>query len=155
MADLRLTSPAFDTGEDLPKRYFADDEDVSPPLAWEGVPPDARELIILCEDTDHEEGVFTHWVVFGIPPSVTSLPEGLGRTTIVTEPTELYQGLNEMGESGYSGPQHEERPHRLFFRLWALDAELEELPPGASAEEVREAAEGHVIASAELVGIAR
>ncbi len=155
MADLRLSSPAFDTGDELPKQFFADEEDISPPLTWEGVPAHAEELVVICEDTDHEEGVFTHWVVYGIPPSVSSLPENLGRTTIVTEPDELYQGLNELGEAGYSGPSHEERPHRLFFRLLALDTELVDLPPGATAPEVLEAAEDHVIASAELVGIAQ
>lgn len=153
MAELRLTSPAFDHDAALPKRFYADIEDVSPPLAWDGVPDGTVELVLVGEDPDSEEGVFTHWLVYGIPPGASQLPEALGVDTIVHVPEEMYQGLNDFDAPGWTGPSEEGRTHRMFLRLFALDTELVELAPGATREEVRESTKGHVIASTELVGI--
>ncbi len=101
--------------------------------------------------------MITHWVVYGIiPGEVDGLPEDLGDQALVTgEGYELYQGLNEWDISGWTGPQDvDELPHRFFFRLHAMDTELVSLTPGASRDELREVAKGHIIATAELVGIA-
>lgn len=153
MAELRLTSPAFDHDETLPKRFYAETDNLSPPLTWAGVPAGTAELVIISEDPDSEQGVFTHWLVFGVPPTVNELPEGLGMDTIVHAPEEMYQGLNDFDSPGWTGPSEEGRVFRMFFRLFALDTELVELAPGATREELREAAKGHVIDSVELVGI--
>lgn len=155
MAAFRLTSPAFGHDEELPRKYTSEGEEVSPPLEWEGVPEGTKELVLVCEDPDAESGVFTHWVVYGIPPDAAGLPEGVPRDAIVDEPIMLVQGLNEFDESGYSGPiaDEERLPHRYFFRLFALDVELD-IPPGVTRADLRTAAKGHVIGTAELVGIA-
>lgn len=155
MAEFRLTSPAFAHDDNLPTRFTAAGDDVSPPLAWQGVPEATAELVLVVDDPDAEEGVFTHWVVYGILPEVTALPEGLRPDALIEDPVPLVQGLNDFGDVGYAGPQPDEDrgPHRLFFRLFALDAELD-TPPGASRTELRDAARGHVLATAELVGIA-
>jgi Raf kinase inhibitor-like YbhB/YbcL family protein len=157
MAAFRLTSPAFEHDGDLPLRYTAEGDDVSPPLQWEGVPDGARELALVCDDPDAEAGVFTHWVVYGISPDLDGLPEDLPKDTIVEQPVSVLQGLNEFDEAGYTGPQPPDEgtigPHRYFFRLFALDAELE-LPPGVHRADLRRAAKDHVIAQTELVGIA-
>jgi len=154
MAALSLTSPAFDHDEVLPLRHTADGEDVSPPLQWDGVPEGTREIILICDDPDADAGVFTHWVVYGLAPDVTGLPEGLPDAAVVEDPVSLVQGLNEFDEVGYHGPEVDEERghHRLFFRLFALDTELD-LPPGATRAELRKAAKEHIIATAELVGI--
>lgn len=156
MADLRLTSPAFQHDEELPAEFSADGGNVSPPLEWSGVPEGTKELVVICDDPDAEFGVFTHWVVYGIAPDVGGLPAGIPRDTVIDEPVELVQGLNEFDESGYTGPtaadDDELVPHRYFFRLFALDTELD-LAPGARRDEVRKASVGHVIASTELVSI--
>jgi hypothetical protein len=155
MAAFRLRSPAFGHDEELPLKYTSEGGDVSPPLAWEGVPEGTRELVLVCDDPDADTGVVTHWLVYGIPPEATSLPEGLPRDTIIEEPVWLMQGLNEFDESGYSGPQQDEDrlSHRLFFRLFALDVELD-IHPGVHRSELRAGAKGHIIGTAELVGIA-
>jgi Raf kinase inhibitor-like YbhB/YbcL family protein len=155
MAAFRLTSPAFGHDRELPERYTADGDDMSPPLAWSGIPADTKELALVCEDPDADVGVLTHWVVYGMSPEITSLPEGVPRAAIVEDPVELVQGLNEFDEAGYSGPSiaEERGPHRYFFRLLALDAELD-LPPGVTRADLRRATKGHIIATAELVGIA-
>lgn len=154
MAALRLTSPAFDHDEVLPLRHTADGEDVSPPLEWTGVPEGTREIALICDDPDADAGVFTHWVVYGLAPDVTALPEAVPDDAVVEDPVSLVQGLNEFDEVGYRGPEVDEDRghHRLFFRLFALDAELD-LSPGATRAELRKAAKDHIIATAELVGI--
>lgn len=150
---MRLTSPAFTHDDDLPLRHTADGEDVSPPLEWTGVPDGTRELVLICDDPDADEGVFTHWVVYGIPPDATGLPEALPGEAVIEEPVALVQGLNEFDEVGYRGPEPDQDVrHRLFFRLFALDTELD-LPAGATRAELRRATKGHVIGTAELVAI--
>ena len=155
MAALRLQSPAFAHDGQLPPRHTADGDDLSPPLEWSGVPEGTKELILICDDPDADVGVFTHWVVYGMGPDEAGLPEGVPRSTIVDEPVALVQGLNEYDESGYTGPSgaDDSGPHRYFFRLFALDEELD-LPPGVTRVDLRRAAKDHVIAQAELVGIA-
>jgi Raf kinase inhibitor-like YbhB/YbcL family protein len=155
MAAFRLTSPAFDHDEEVPLRFTVDGDDISPPLEWTGVPDGCRELVLVCDDPDADAGVFTHWVVYGIAPDVTGLPEGIPRDALVDEPVPLVQGLNEFDEDGYTGPStvEDRGPHRYFFRLFAVDVELD-LPPGITRAELRRAAKDHVIATAELVGIA-
>jgi hypothetical protein len=156
MAAFRLTSPAFEHDADLPDEQLGEDEGVSPPLEWTGVPENTKELALVCEDPDADAGVITHWIVYGIDPSATRLDAALPRDAYIESPLELVQGLNEYDEVGYSGPETDEDrgPHRIFFRLFALDTELLDLPPGATRAELRQAAKGHIIATAELVGIA-
>ena len=156
MAAFRLTSPAFEHDADLPVEQLGEDEGVSPPLQWTGVPENTKELALVCEDPDADAGVITHWIVYGIAPDATGLDAAVSRDAYIEEPIELVQGLNEYDEVGYSGPEEDpdRGPHRIFFRLFALDTELLDLPPGATRAELREAAKGHIIARAELVGIA-
>lgn len=158
MAAFRLSSPAFDHDDDLPLRFTQDGDDVSPPIQWQGVPEGTKEMVLVCEDRDGDEGVVTHWVIYGIlPDEVTSLPEDLGDQALVRQDDfELYQGLNEWDNAGWTGPTSadDRGPHRYFFQLSAVDIELTELSPGASRLDLRAAAKGHIIATAEMVGIA-
>lgn len=156
MAEFRLTSPAFVHDQDLPFQYSADGDNISPPLEWTGVPEGTRELLLICDDPDAQYGVFTHWIVYGVAAHETRLPEGVPNDAVIDEPVELMQGLNEFDEAGYTGPtavdDDEIIPHRYFFRLFALDTELD-LPPGARRDEVRKACQGHVLATTQLVVI--
>lgn len=156
MAEFRLTSPAFQHDEELPPRFAADGDNISPPLEWSGVPEAAKELLLICDDPDVDAGVFTHWIVYGVAATEKGLPEGVPQDAVVDEPVELMQGLNEFDEVGYTGPaaadDDDPIPHRYFFRLFALDIELD-LPAGARRDEVRKACGDHVIATAELVSI--
>ena len=154
MAAFRLASPAFEHDDDLPERFTADGGDVSPPLRWEGVPEGTKELVLIADDPDSDTGVVTHWVVYGLSPELEELPEALPRDTLVDDP-DLVQGLNEFDEVGWSGPtlDDDRGPHRCFFRLFALDTELD-LPPGVTRAELRRVANSHIIAVTELVGMA-
>lgn len=153
MAAFRLTSPAFEHDDDLPERFTADGGDVSPPMAWEGVPDGTKELILVADDPDSDSGVVTHWVVYGIAPDITGVPEGMAKSTLIDDP-DVVQGLNEYDESGWTGPSLDEDrgAHRCFFRLIALDIVLD-LPPGVDRAEVRRAAKEHIIDGTELVAM--
>ncbi len=160
MAEFRLTSPAFQHDDDLPVRFSGDGGNLSPPLSWEGVPDGTVELLLVCDDPDADSGVFTHWIVYGLAGGETHLPEGIPQDAVIDEPVELMQGLNEFDVAGYTGPPAVDElddlappPHRYFFRLFALDAELD-LAPGARRDEIRKASAEHVIGTAELVVIA-
>lgn len=44
---LRITSPAFEHGESIPRRYTCEGEDISPPLEWSGVPKGTKSLAVI------------------------------------------------------------------------------------------------------------
>jgi Raf kinase inhibitor-like YbhB/YbcL family protein len=144
MAEFDLTSPAFDRGQPIPQRYTCEGDDVSPPLAWSGVPEGTASLALVVDDPDAPSGTFTHWLAWGIDPAAGSLAEGQAAPV---------EGRNDVGSSGWRGPcpPPGHGPHRYFFRLYALDHELD-LPAGAGKADVERAIAEGVLASAELVG---
>ncbi len=150
---MAVTSSAFGAGRPVPKRHTADGADVSPPLAWTNVPQRTAELALICDDPDAPVGVWTHWVIYNIPAATSALTEGVPRDLRLSEPAGALQGRNSWpsGNVGYRGPAPPSGTHHYHFRLFALDARLE-LRPGLTKAELLAALEGHVLATAELVG---
>jgi len=150
LARFVITSPAFKSGEIIPKRYTCDGIDVSPPLSWSGFPAGTKSFVLIVEDPDAPGGIFTHWIVYNISSKITSLPEKVKRVERLGNG--ILQGLNSFGKIGYNGPcpPHGSK-HRYYFRIYALDCYID-LPPGATREEILKAIEGHVIGEAELLG---
>lgn len=153
---IRLESPAFEAGGTIPRKYTCDGEDLSPPLAWSGVPEAARSLVLICDDPDAPRGTWTHWVLYDLPAEVTGLPEGLpieGTVPIPAGGAEQVarQGRNDFRKLGYGGPCPPSGSHRYFFRLYALDTTTGP-EPGATRQEVLKALAGHVLAQGELMG---
>jgi Raf kinase inhibitor-like YbhB/YbcL family protein len=147
---ITVTSTAFQEGQRIPTRYTADGEDVSPPLAWAGVPDGTRSLALLAEDPDAPRGLWVHWVLFNLPAAARELKEGIPPDP--TLPDGSVQGTNDFGKIGYGGPSPPPgKPHRYFFKLHALDAKLD-LKPGATRKEVLDAVQGHVLAEGQLMG---
>lgn len=145
-----VTSPAFTQGSPIPSKYTCDGQDISPPLRWSGVPRDSRSLALVADDPDAPRGTWVHWVMYSIPPSVAELPEGV--PTVDTTPQGARQGVNDSRKVGYSGPcPPRGGPHRYFFKLYALDMEID-LSPGATKQDLLRAMEGHVIAEGQLMG---
>lgn len=135
----------------IPEKYTCDGEDVSPPLRWEGIPPGARSLALICDDPDAPMATWVHWVIYSIPPNTTGLREALSKTELVEG--RMKQGKNSWRMIGYGGPcPPGGRPHRYFFKLYALDTELA-LGPGADKKELESAMKGHIIGQAEVMGI--
>ncbi len=142
MAGLELRSSVFEDGGTIPSRYTCDGENLSPPLSFAGVPDGTRSLALVVDDPDAPVGTFTHWLAWGIDPGADGLGEG--------QPAPR-EGPNGFGTVGYAGPCPPRGRHRYFFRLHALDTELE-LEPGADRDVLERALDGHVLETAELVG---
>jgi Raf kinase inhibitor-like YbhB/YbcL family protein len=146
---MEITSKAFSQGGTIPSRHTCDGEDVSPPIAWKGVPEGTRSIALICEDPDAPVGTFVHWVYYDIPPSTEGLPEGIPGDK--RPEAGGVQGINDFPAIGYGGPCPPSGVHRYFFRVYAVDTELE-LPPGSTVKEVMGAMDGHMLGMGELMG---
>jgi Raf kinase inhibitor-like YbhB/YbcL family protein len=147
---IQITSTAFNEGGSIPKKYTCDGEDISPPLAWSGVPAAAKSLALIADDPDAPAGVWVHWVIFNMPATLAGLPEGVSKTPNV--PGIGLQGSNDFRKTIYNGPcPPRGKPHRYFFKLYALDSTLN-LKAGASKADVEKAMKGHILASGQAIG---
>ncbi len=145
-----VTSPAFKEGTPIPTRHTCDGEDVSPALAWTGIPEGAKSIVVICDDPDAPVGTWVHWVLYNVPATAQGLPEGVAKAE--TLPDGSRQGLNDFGRVGYGGPcPPRGKPHRYYWRVYALDTMLS-LPSRATRKAVDNAMRGHVLASGVLMG---
>jgi Raf kinase inhibitor-like YbhB/YbcL family protein len=144
VGEFRLRSDAFAHGDAIPRRHTCEGEDVSPGLSWDDPPTGTRALALIVDDPDAPVGTFTHWLAWNIDAAAGALGEG------ESAPAE---GRNDFGTSGWSGPcpPPGHGPHRYFFRLHALDAELE-VGFRAGRRDLERALAGHVLATADLMG---
>ena len=145
---MQLTSSEFEHQGNIPSKYTCDGANINPPLTITNIPENTKSLVLLMDDPDvpkniREDGMWDHWVVFNIPPTTKTIFEG-------QEPPGI-QGLNTGGVNGYGGPCPPDREHRYFFKLYALDIELD-LSLSATKTEVEQAMQGHVLEKTELVG---
>lgn len=147
---LSLTSSAFADGAEIPAVYTCDGRDVSPPLAWSGVPAAARSLVLIVDDPDAPDPkaprmTWVHWVVYNLPAH----DGGLGEAAAL--PAGALAGINDFQHTRYGGPCPPIGRHRYFFKLYALDRALPDLGHPTKAQ-VERAMAGHVLAEAQLVG---
>lgn len=160
--EISLSSPAFGEGTTIPRKYTVEGEDVSPPLAWSGLPPGTKELALICEDPDAPDPAnprpdpWVHWVIYKIPADAAGLPEGIPKTQRPSDPAGALQGANSWPagqDLGYGGPAPPPGtgPHRYFFRLYALDTGLA-VEPGLDKAALLRAMEGHVVGEGRLMG---
>jgi len=148
---MEITSKAFAQGERLPDTYAREHQDLSPPLQWSGVPEQAVELALICDDPDAPMGTWTHWLIWGLSADRIELPEGVEPKPTPPDLDGAQQGTNDSGDIGYGGPRPPRgTTHRYFFRLYALSEPLA-LHRGAKASEVRAALESKVLARAETM----
>ena len=153
VAALQISSPAFRSGQPLPPRSSAYHDDASPALTWATV-PGARSYVLIMEDPNAANvKPFVHWVAYNIPAGTLGLPEGLPVDPRLLKPEGMLQGSNSRGSVGYFGPRPPvgDPPHPYHFQLLALDTVLD-LKPGATRDEVLDAAKGHILAAGETVG---
>jgi Raf kinase inhibitor-like YbhB/YbcL family protein len=142
VAGFEITSDAFAEGGTIPSRHTCDGENVSPSLSFAGAPAGTRSLALVVEDPDAPVGTFTHWLAWGIDASADGLDEGQAAPR---------EGRNGFGTTGYAGPCPPQGRHRYFFRLHALNTDLD-LAPGADRDQLDRALAGHVLDTAELMG---
>jgi len=146
---LTITSAAFNEGDMIPSQYTCDGADVSPPLAWTGVPQGTKSLALIADDPDAPMGTWVHWVLYNLPPDTAGLPENVPPDE--TLPNGARQGVNDFKKFGYGGPCPPGGTHRYFFKLYALDTMLA-LSGRVTKQDLLQAMEGHILAEAQLMG---
>ena len=142
-AKMKITSSAFQEGANIPSKFSCDGANTSPPLQISDVPSGAKSLVLIVDDPDAPSGLFTHWAVWNISPQTSTIAEG--------STPKGTQGTNGFGKSGYGGPCPPSGTHRYYFKIFALDRELD-LPFGAKRGQLDAAMKGHVVAQGELMG---
>lgn len=147
---MKLTSPAFTDGGEIPKKHTCEGQNVSPALSWADVPEGVRSFALIVDDPDAPMGTFVHWLLYDVPANTRALSE-----SVTQGPSALAgakQGKNGFGRLGYDGPCPPGGPaHRYYFALYALDGPLG-LSPGAGRADVERAMSGRIIASAVVRG---
>jgi len=147
-----LTSIAFTQGSPIPAVYTCTGRNISPPLSWSQPPDGTQSFALIMDDPDAPGGTWTHWVIFNLPAAAGGLAENVSPAGSL--PDGSLQGRNSWGKTGYGGPCPPSGTHRYFFKLDALDQQLD-LPSNADAVRLVKAMQGHVLGSAELMGTYR
>ncbi len=147
--NIKLSSTAFQDGEMIPTKYTCNGANVSPPLEWSGVTQTAKSLALICDDPDAPGKTWVHWVVFDLPASRTSLPENVPPQETIAGGGK--QGMTDFKKIGYGGPCPPSGTHRYFFKIHALDTDLN-LDSRTTKDQLLQAMKGHVLAQGELMG---
>lgn len=148
---MKLTSPVFENNGNIPSKYTCDGENINPELTISEVPEGTESFVLIMDDPDvpkevRPEQMWVHWVVFNIPKETKIINENSPPGT---------PGKGDYSHTDYGGPcppkQYQPTEHRYFFKLYALDVELN-LPEGSTKTEVEQAMQGHLLAETQLVG---
>lgn len=147
--EINIKSAAFVPGGKIPWKYTCDGMDISPPLTWTSSPEGTKAFALICDDPDAPMGTWVHWVLFNLPANNTELHENVPPERELEGGAK--QGMNDFRKIGYGGPCPPGGTHRYFFKLYALDVEIN-LEAGATKEELLKAMEGHILAEGQLMG---
>lgn len=143
-----IFSRDFKNLEDIPAKFTCDADNISPFLSFSNVPKEAVSLVLIVDDPDSPvsptPGGWVHWIVWNIPPDISSLDEG-------ALPPSSVEGVNDFGKIGYGGPCPATGVHRYYFKLYALSEKLS-LDVGASKLDLLKEMEGKILDEAKLVG---
>jgi len=139
-----LTSPVFKDSESIPVKYTCQGDNISPPLKIEGVPMDAKSIVLMMDDPDAPAGIWDHWIIWDINPTTSDIQAD-------SVPRGGIEGLNSFRKTTYSGPCPPSGVHRYFFKLYALD-KLLGLQPISGKNDVLSAMDGHILAETKLLG---
>ncbi len=148
---LILSSPAFAPGEAIPAAHTCQGANVSPALAWSGLPEGTRSLVLMVDDPDAPDPAapkmtWVHWLLYNLPATATGLPQGVSQL-----PEGTLEGLNGWQRTGYGGPCPPIGRHRYCHKLYALDTRLPDLGKPTQAA-LEKAMAGHVLDQTQLMG---
>lgn len=146
---IKIDSDAFENGGMIPNEYGRGGQNLSPQLSWDSV-EGVRSWALIVDDPDAPSGTFVHWVLFNLPGDKTSLPPGASRTKDQLEGA--IEGVNDSGETGYTGPYPPSGTHRYFFKIYGLDSMLDLRADTTKAQLLAEIAKHNKIAEGELMG---
>lgn len=150
MEKISISAEGFKEGEAIPEEYTCKGKDISPSLSWKETPAGTKSFTLIMDDPDAPAEPFVHWIIYNIPADTQKLPKSMPLKKTLADGS--LQGITDMGGPGYSGPcPPPGKPHRYYFRIYALDIKLD-LPPAASRNQVESAMKGHILAKGELMG---
>jgi Raf kinase inhibitor-like YbhB/YbcL family protein len=147
MTNLILESNAFKNGEQIPKKYGYNNDNINPPLTIKGIPKDTKSLVLIMDDPDAMGAVgkvWIHWVAWNIASTTTEIKEN-------SIPNGTVEGKTDFGAIGYGGPAPPDKEHTYIFKLYALDTKLN-LKKGSSKKDVEKSMQDHILAEAQLTG---
>ncbi len=142
---MQIKSSAFSHNEKIPAKYTCDGDDINPPLQFLDVPTETQSLVLISDDPDAPMGTWVHWIVWNIDPKITEIAQN-------SVPAGAVEGTTSFGKTSYGGPCPPSGVHRYFFKLYALDTVLD-LPTSTTATDLEKTIGGHVLQSAELIGL--
>ena len=150
---MTITSSAFGHNDSIPSQYTCSGRDISPPLQWNGIPAQAKSLVLIVDDPDAPDPAaprmtWVHWVLYNLPPASSGLPEAVAAARL---PAGTLEGTNDWKRTGYGGPCPPIGRHRYFFKLYALDVRLPDLHK-PTKKRLEEAMQGHILEQATLMG---
>jgi Raf kinase inhibitor-like YbhB/YbcL family protein len=138
----KISSPAFASMENIPRKYTCMGADVNPPMDISEIPEGTKSLALVVDDPDAPNGVWVHWLVWNIPPiKKINEKESPGK-----------EGINDFKTHHYRGPCTPSGTHRYFFKLYALNTLLA-LTPDSQKIDLENAMKGHITGSCELIGL--
>lgn len=144
---LTITSDAFEQNGIIPQQYSCNGEAINPPLTINNIPDGAQSLAIIMDDPDAPRGLYTHWLEWNIPLTST-----VSSTTVIAENSNPgISGIGSSGKTGYHPPCPPNGRHRYYFKVYALDTELD-LPAGSDRNTLEHTMHEHIIAQGELMG---
>ncbi len=151
-----VTSKAFEHNSDIPFKYSAYGEGISPDIQWKNLPEGTRAIALVLDDPVFNPlQPFVHWIAYNIPATAIELPEGLSADAIVNFSglEGMINGANGTRRTGYFGPRPPDdgKVHTYNFRIYAIDHEAN-LPEGLNKDSLLKAIEGHVLATGLLTG---
>ncbi|MCX6684894.1 MAG: YbhB/YbcL family Raf kinase inhibitor-like protein [Methanoregula sp.] len=142
-----LKAASLAPGSSLPDGYTCKGAGESPEVSWDGVPPGTKSLTLILDDPDAQNGTFTHWIVFNLPPIAGGLARGQPNAKVLANGAQ--QGDNSAGSRGYYPPCPPiGTTHRYIFRLYAVDMDITQ--PTADRDSIDWALTGHTIATTEF-----
>jgi Raf kinase inhibitor-like YbhB/YbcL family protein len=147
--EIQIISSAFEDGGLILSKYTCDGANVSPPLQWGSVPNETKSIVLICDDPDAPVGTFVHWVLFNLPAQTRQLEENIPSEKTLSNGAK--HGINDFGRIGYGGPCPPSGTHRYFFKIYALNMEVD-LPAGISKQKLLNAIQGHILAQGQLIG---
>lgn len=142
-SSVSVATSAFQAGGDIPAKFTCNGANVNPALKINGVPNEAKSLVLIVDDPDAPRGLFTHWILWNIDPKTTDIGEN-------SVPAGGVQGTNDFGKRNYGGPCPPSGTHRYFFKIFALDMKLD-LKPGVRRADLDAAMKSHILAQGELM----
>ena len=142
---LKISSPTFVNGGEIPKKHTCDGANVNPPLKIDNVPSNAKSLALVFDDIDAPRGTYVHWILWNIDPNVMEIKEN-------SPPEGAVQGMNDFKKRFYGGPCPPRRAHKYVFKIYALDTLLD-LSPNSTKKDLEKAMEGHIVSRTQLTGV--